>query len=260
MPRYKLTIEYDGTNYVGWQSQHHLPSIQSALEAAVAAYCLTPCDVTGAGRTDAGVHARGQVAHVDIPRSDDPRTVKMAINHHLGDHRIRVVDCAPVADDFHARFHATLRSYQYLILSRDTPSPLHHNRSYFVPQALDAEAMHTAAQLLVGQHDFSTFRDRECQAKSPIKHLTSIAVTHKDDCIAIDVSAPSFLHHQVRNIVGSLVLVGKGAWQQADFAQALAAKDRTKGGPTAPAHGLYLTRVCYDGTRLNQGGQESAAE
>jgi tRNA pseudouridine38-40 synthase len=245
MPRYKLTIEYDGTAYVGWQRQENGPSIQAALEDAVRAYCQVDAPVHGAGRTDAGVHARGQVAHVDLPRDDDPRVVANAINAHLRPQPIAVLTAERVSADFHARFSATERGYRYLILNRRAPAALDAHQVWWVPAPLDAPAMHAAAQVLVGRHDFSSFRAAQCQADSPVKTLDELRVTRDGEVIAVTARARSFLHHQVRNMVGTLRLVGEGRWTVADVATALAAADRAAGGPTAPATGLCLMHVRY---------------
>jgi len=245
MPRFKLTIEYDGTNYVGWQRQANGPSIQEALENAARAYCQVDTLVQGAGRTDAGVHARGQVAHVDLPRDDSPDVVAKALNAHLRPHPIVVLAAEQVSERFHARFSAIERGYVYRILNRRAPAALDVNKVWWVPSLLDASAMHRAAQSLIGNHDFTTFRAVACQAESPVKTLDEITVTRSGEVIAVAVRARSFLHHQVRNIVGTLRLVGAGQWAEEDVAKALAARDRTAGGPTAPADGLYLMYVRY---------------
>ncbi len=246
MPRYKLIIEYDGTDFVGWQRQDNGLSIQQALEDAVKAYCQTDITVHGAGRTDAGVHARAQVAHADLTRDDDGSKVRDALNAHLRPLPIAVIHAESVADDFHARFSATERRYLYRIVTRRAPLALDLNHAWWVPKTLDASLMHDAAQRLVGKHDFTTFRATECQAKSPVKTLDQLDFTQQGDIIECVARAPSFLHHQVRNMVGTLALVGEGKWKAADVSDALAACDRTAGGPTAPAYGLYLTNVSYE--------------
>ncbi len=245
MPRYRLTIEYFGREFVGWQRQANGPSVQAALEDAVFAFTGERAIVHGAGRTDAGVHALGQVAHVDLARDADACTVREALNFHLRPASVAVVAAARVAADFHARFSATRRVYRYRILNRRAPPVLDRDRVWWVAKRLDAARMHVAAQQLVGRHDFTTFRASLCQAKSPVKTLDRIAVARIDDEICIDVEARSFLHHQVRNITGTLVLVGGGKWSPADVTAALSAKDRRRCGPTAPACGLYLMAVGY---------------
>ena len=245
MTRYYLVIEYDGTNYVGWQRQDNGPSIQEELEKAVFAFCGETVLVQGAGRTDAGVHALGQAAHVDIERDTDAKTVRDALNAHLRPNPISVLEATAVSDEFHARFSAQARSYLYRIINRRAPLATQRDFAWHVGVLLDAELMNEAAQQLIGKHDFSTFRASMCQAKSPVKTLTSLDVTREGDAINVRASAPSFLHHQVRNFVGTLKLVGEGKWTASDVSQALAARDRTKGGPTAPPEGLFLTSVTY---------------
>jgi tRNA pseudouridine38-40 synthase len=245
MPRYKLTIEYDGTPYVGWQAQDNGPSVQGALTEAIAAFAGERAAVAGAGRTDAGVHALGQVAHVDLANDWDGDTVRDALNFHLRPRPIAVLTAERVADDFDARFSATKRHYLYRISNRRADLALEQNRAWRVPRPLDADAMHAAAQQLIGRHDFTTFRATECQAKSPIKTLDRLDVTRAGDDVRINAAARSFLQHQVRSMVGSLVHVGEGKWSAADLAAALAARDRTRCGQVAPPHGLYLVRVEY---------------
>ncbi|MEW5729969.1 MAG: tRNA pseudouridine(38-40) synthase TruA [Pseudomonadota bacterium] len=245
MPRYRLTIEYDGTPFQGWQRQDNGPSVQQALEEAFVRFCQAEVAVVAAGRTDSGVHATGQVVHADLPRAWPADTVRDALNHHLKPHPVAVVAAEAVGDDFHARFSATGRAYLYRVLNRRAPPVLDRDRVWWVPRPLDAEAMHAAARLLVGHHDFTTFRASECQAKSPLKTLDVLDVSRRGDEIAVVAAARSFLHHQVRNMVGTLKLVGEGSWSPDDVAHALAARDRAKGGPTAPPGGLYLTRVTY---------------
>lgn len=245
MPRFKLTIEYDGSPFVGWQRQDNGPSVQGALEAAARGYCQVDVLVQGAGRTDAGVHALGQVAHVDLPRDDRPEVVANALNAHLRPHPIAVLKAEKVGDDFHARFSAVERAYVYRIVNRRAPAVLEINHAWWVAHELNASAMHEAAQVLVGRHDFSSFRAAECQADSPVKTLDEISVTRDGDVIAVTTRARSFLHHQVRNFVGTLKFVGEGKWTAADVKQALEARDRAVAGPTAPPDGLYLTHVRY---------------
>lgn len=248
MTRYKLVVEYDGTEFVGWQRQTNGPSVQAALEAAVTGFCGESAIVQGAGRTDSGVHALGQVAHVDLKRDTTADTVRDALNAHLKPNLVSVLSAVAVPDGFHARFSAMERVYEYRILNRRSPPALRHGQVWHVPGALDTDAMDDAAQVLVGKHDFTTFRATLCQARSPVKTLTSLQVVRHDDDISIHARAPSFLHHQVRNIVGTLKLVGDGKWSKADVAAALAACDRTRGGPTAPPQGLFLTEVVYPET------------
>jgi tRNA pseudouridine38-40 synthase len=246
MPRYRLTVEYDGTPYVGWQRQDNGPSVQGHLEGAVHRLTGESVIVTGAGRTDAGVHALGQVAHFDLEREWGPFRLMEALNFHLKPEAIALVDCQTAKPDFHARFSATGRHYRYLIANRRAPLTVDRDRQLEVTRELDTEAMHEAAQILVGRHDFTSFRASLCQAKSPVKTLSRLSVFRQmRDVIAIEASAPSFLHHQVRNIVGSLLLVGTGKWGAADLQEALNARDRAAAGPTAPAHGLYLIAVDY---------------
>jgi tRNA pseudouridine38-40 synthase len=249
MPRYKLTIEYDGTPFVGWQVQENGPSVAGALEEAILRFAGERSDVSGAGRTDTGVHALGQVAHIDLVKEWDTDTVRDALNAHLRPHPIAVIAAERVADDFHARFSATKRHYRYRIVNRRADLVIERERAWRIGKPLDAGAMHEAAQELVGHHDFTTFRSAECQAKSPQKTLERFDVARQGEDIRIEASARSFLHHQVRSMVGSLALVGEGRWRLGDLSKALAAKDRAACGPVAPAHGLYLVRVDYAGTR-----------
>jgi tRNA pseudouridine38-40 synthase len=246
VPRFKLTLEYDGGPFVGWQRQENGPSVQQALEEAIAAFAGHPVEVHGAGRTDSGVHALGQVAHVDLATDRFPaETVKLATNSHLRPAPISVLAVEPVDDNFHARFSATERAYLYRILNRPAPPALDHGRVWFVPQPLDADAMHEAAQALVGHHDFTSFRAKHCQAASPVKTVDELRISRVGEEIHVEARARSFLHHQVRNIVGTLRLVGDGRWTRGDLEAALAARDRAAAGPTAPPEGLYLTRVGY---------------
>ncbi len=245
MPRYKLTIEYDGTPFVGWQRQDNGPSVQAALEAAILKFTGETVTTVAAGRTDAGVHALGQVVHVDLTRDWPGGTVRDALNFHLQPDPIAVLDAGAVTDDFHARHSAVERRYLYRILNRRAFPALDRERVWHVPHLLDAGAMHEAAQALVGHHDFTTFRASLCQARSPIKTLDQLDVRRDGDEIRILARARSFLHHQVRNMVGTLKLVGDAKWSRDDVVAALAARDRARGGPTAPAAGLYLTGVRY---------------
>jgi tRNA pseudouridine38-40 synthase len=245
MPRYKLTLEYDGTGLVGWQRQANGLSVQEVVETAVERFCGEAVRVHGAGRTDAGVHALGQTAHLDLPRAAPPDEVRGALNHHLRPAAVAVLAVEAVGEDFDARRSARLRSYVYRIVNRRAPPALDRGRAWHVGHELDVAAMHAAAQLLVGRHDFSTFRDSLCQAKSPVKTLDRLDVARAGDIITVAADARSFLHHQVRNMVGTLKLVGAEKWSAADVAAALAARDRRAGGPTAPAEGLYLVSVAY---------------
>jgi tRNA pseudouridine38-40 synthase len=245
MPRYKLIIEYDGAPFYGWQLQPDLPSVQGALEAAVAATCGVPTRVHGSGRTDAGVHAIGQVAHCDIKKEFRPDRLRDALNAHLRPNPIAVRDAEIVADDFEARFSAVKRHYRYRIVNHRANLALDAGRVWRVPQRLDSDAMHAAAQRLIGKHDFTTFRDTECQAKSPDKTLDQLDVMRDGDAVTVLTSARSYLHSQVRSMVGSLVWVGQGRWSADDLAAALAARRRAACGVVAPPDGLYLVRVEY---------------
>lgn len=246
MPRYKLTIEYDGGPYKGWQWQDDVPSVQGAIEEAVIGLNGKPSKVFGAGRTDAGVHALAQVAHVDLAKDLRGDKVRDALNYHLGDHPVSILDAEPVDEDFNARFDAIEREYLYRILPRRPRLALDRGRVWRVPYAIDHEAMHAAAQELIGQHDFSTFRASECQANSPIRTLDEVTVSRAADEVHIKVRARSFLHKQVRSITGTLNEVGRGNWTGQDVKDVLAACDRTACGPVAPPEGLYLTRVRYE--------------
>ncbi|MCW9034533.1 MAG: tRNA pseudouridine(38-40) synthase TruA [Rhodospirillales bacterium] len=247
MPRYKITIEYDGTGLVGWQRQDNGFSVQQALEQALAK--LSPREeppvVYGAGRTDAGVHALGQVAHFDLKGDYTADKVRDGINYHIRPNKVSVLKAEVVDEEFNSRFDANERAYLYRILNRRPPAPLKQGQVWEVKVPLDATAMHEAAQVLVGNHDFTTFRASVCQAQSPVKTLDMINITEEGEEIHVRVRARSFLHHQVRNIVGTLKLVGEGNWTKEDVKNALEAKNRIAGGPTAPAYGLYLTEVVY---------------
>ena len=245
MPRHKLTIEYDGEAYAGWQRQENAASIQQALEVALLALTGERVVVHGAGRTDAGVHATGQVAHVDLARAWDGWRLRGAINAHLVPQPIAVVAAAVVADDFDARRSATMRHYVYRIVNRRAPLTLDRGGAWRVKRELDVAAMHEAARALLGRHDFSTFRDSQCQAKSPVRTLARLDVTREGERVEFSVAALSFLHRQVRSMVGSLVEVGLGKWSAADLEAALEAADRSRCGEVAPACGLYLARVDY---------------
>jgi tRNA pseudouridine38-40 synthase len=247
MPRYKLTIEYDGAPFCGWQLQDGLPTVQGAMEAAVKAMSGEEVRVHGSGRTDAGVHARGQVAHCDIAKSFPPDRLRDGLNAHLRPHPIGVLAAEIVPESFEARFSAIKRHYLYRIANTRANLALDIGRVWRVPRRLDADAMHRAAQRLIGKHDFTTFRDTECQARSPEKTLDQLDVRRHGDAIDIMTSARSFLHSQVRSMVGSLVWVGEGRWSADDLAVALAARNRAACGPVAPPDGLYLMRVEYEG-------------
>jgi tRNA pseudouridine38-40 synthase len=245
MPRYKLTIEYDGTPFVGWQVQDNGPSVQGVLTDAIVAFAGERVMVNGAGRTDTGVHALGQVAHIDLGKDWDIDNVRDAINFHLRPQPVAVLAAEQVAGDFDARFSAIKRHYLYRIVNRRADLTLEQNRAWRVPRPLDCGAMQSAAQKLIGKHDFTTFRSTECQAKSPVKTLDRLDVARVGEEVRITASARSFLQHQVRSMVGSLVNVGEGKWSADDLAAALAARDRTRCGQVAPPHGLYLVRVDY---------------
>lgn len=245
MPRYKLILEYDGTPFVGWQIQENGPSVQGRLASAIKAFSGEDTIPRGAGRTDAGVHACGQVAHFDLAKDWATNKVRDALNAQLRPDPISVLACELVPDDFDARFSATARHYLYRIVTRRAPLALDRNRAWHVVHALDAAAMHEAAQALVGRHDFSTFRSAECQAASPVKTLDRLVVMQSGDEIRIETKARSFLHNQVRSMVGSLKLVGEGKWTAAGLKRALDARDRSACGPVAPACGLYLAKVDY---------------
>ena len=245
MPRYKLTLEYDGRGFVGWQRQDTGPSVQEALEDAIEAFSGERVATVAAGRTDSGVHALGQVAHFDLEKTREPGVVRDALNHHRGGRTVSVLAAEAVDGDFHARFSAVERVYRYRIVNRRSPLALDAGRAWWAPKPLDAEAMRAAAQILVGEHDFSSFRASHCQAESPVRTLDELAVERRGDEVAVTARSRSFLHHQVRNMVGTLVLVGEGKWRAEDVAAALAARDREAGGPTAPADGLYLVAVRY---------------
>lgn len=247
MPRYRLTLEYDGGPFVGWQRQDSGLGVQAVLESAIEKLCGEATLVYGAGRTDSGVHATGQVAHVDITREFPADKVRDALNYHVRPHPVAVLAAEIVDEEFHARFSATGRAYLYRILNRRPQPVLDAGKVWWVAVPLDAAAMHDAAQALVGHHDFTTFRASECQSDSPVKTLDRLDVSRYGEEIHMIVEARSFLHHQVRNFAGTLKLVGEGKWRRRDVERALKARDRAAGGPTAPPDGLYLTRVDYDG-------------
>jgi tRNA pseudouridine38-40 synthase len=245
MLRYRLTLEYAGGPFAGWQRQDGQPSVQAAIEEAIFKLSGEQVTVAGAGRTDAGVHARGQVAHFDLTREFPPETVRDALNAHLRPAPVAVIEAAVATADFHARFSAVGRHYEYRILNRRAPPALDAGHVWHVAPALDAEAMHGAAQALVGKHDFTTFRSISCQAKSSEKTLDRLDVARAGDEIVIYARARSFLHHQVRSMAGTLKLVGEGKWIAKDVARALDARDRAACGPVAPPEGLTLIRVDY---------------
>lgn len=247
MPRYRLTIEYDGRPYSGFQAQAVLPSVQGAIEAAVKAFTGQEIRIAAAGRTDTGVHATGQVVHVDLERDWPARTVANALNAHLAREAVSVLDAAVAPEGWHARFSANERRYLYRILNRPAPPALEAGKVWHVKKPIDAEAMHVAARHLVGLHDFTTFRDMHCQAKSPVKTLDVARVSRVGDEVHLEFSARSFLHRQVRSMTGTLAEVGVGRWTPDDVRAALAARDRTACGPVAPPDGLYLTGVGYEG-------------
>ncbi len=248
MPRYRLTIEYDGSAYAGWQRQENFITVQQALEETIEQFTHEQVRLFCAGRTDAGVHATGQVAHVELEREWDAGKVREAMNGILkiNDHAVAVLEARIVPEDFDARFSAKKRHYRYRIVSRRAPLALERGRAWYVFKPLDAGTMHEAAQRLVGHHDFTTFRDAHCQAKSPMKTLDRLDVTRVDDeHIEVVAVSRSFLHSQVRSMVGSLKLVGEGRWTADDLAAALEARDRKACGALAPPDGLYLEKVEY---------------
>lgn len=247
MPRFRIDIEYDGAAYAGWQRQADLPTVQAAIERAVQAATGEAVTLRGAGRTDAGVHATGQVAHFDLDKEWRGDRLQGALNAHLklaGD-RVSILAASGVEAAFDARFGATARHYLYVILNRRAPAALMGGNVWHVPKPLDPEAMHEAAQLLVGKHDFTTFRSVQCQSASPVKTLDVLEVTRDGDLVEIRASARSFLHNQVRSMVGSLKKVGEGSWSADDLKAALEAADRARCGQVAPADGLYLVKVDY---------------
>jgi len=247
MPRYRLTIEYDGRPYYGFQAQAAQPSVQAAIEAAVKAFTGQAVRIHAAGRTDTGVHATGQVVHVDLERDWPARTVADALNAHLTREAVSVLDAVVAPEGWHARFSARERRYLYRILNRRAPPALEAGKVWHMKKAIDAEAMHAAAQHLVGLHDFTTFRDMHCQSKSPLKTLDLAQVSRVGDEVRLVFAARSFLHRQVRSMTGTLLEVGVGRWTPDKVRAALEAKDRTACGPVAPADGLYLTGVGYEG-------------
>ena len=245
MPRYKLTLEYDGTPFSGWQRQSERPSVQQALEEAIFGFSGETVTTQAAGRTDAGVHALGQVAHFDLAKAWDPFRVREALNYHLRPAPVAVIAAEAVDDAFQARFSAKARHYEYRILNRRAPPVIERNHVWHVPMELDAEAMNEAAGSILGLHDFTTFRSAECQAKSPLRTLDVFSVRRENEHILVTASARSFLHHQVRSMVGSLKLVGEGKWQPKKLRAVLDARDRSQCGAMAPSSGLYFTHVDY---------------
>ena len=245
MHRYKLILEYDGTPFVGWQMQENGPSVQGALARAIETFSGEVVVPRGAGRTDAGVHALGQTAHMDLVKDWQPDKIRDALNAQLRPDPISVLACERAREDFDARFSAVARHYLYRIIDRRAPLALERMRAWGVFRPLDAEAMHQAAQALIGNHDFTTFRSTECQAKSPTKTLDRLDVSRHGEIIRVETSARSFLHNQVRSMVGSLKLVGEGRWRADELRAALEARDRGACGTVAPPQGLYLVKVDY---------------
>ncbi len=243
MTRFKINLEYDGTNLIGWQENQDGPSVQSLLQDAIFQFCGEKTTVFSAGRTDAGVHAISMVAHFDLEKNQDEQTVMRAMNFYLTEKPVAVLSCEKVNDDFHSRFSCVKRHYKYVVINRPAPIVLKKNRAWWVPQNLDINAMKMAAQKLVGKHDFTSFRAAQCQSKSPIKTLDSVSITQNGDEIIFEFSARSFLHHQVRNMVGTLVEIGIG--KPYDIDEIFAAKNRSAAGITAPACGLYFVNADY---------------
>jgi len=246
MPRYRLTIEYDGAPFVGWQRQDNGPSVQQVVEEALTRFTRAETAVVAAGRTDTGVHALGQVIHIDLAEDMPPERLMGALNFHMRPAPVAILDSAYAPEGFHARFSATGRRYLYRILNRRGPPAVDHRRVWHVPQPLDAGAMGKAAQILVGRHDFTTFRAVSCQAQSPVKTLDRLDVSRRGAEIHIEAAARSFLQHQVRSMVGTLKLVGEGKWTAADLRRALEARDRAALGFNCPPDGLYLIGVTYE--------------
>ena len=256
MPRFRMTVEYDGTAYVGWQMQENGHSVQAALQNGIRSLTGETVSVRGAGRTDSGVHAMGQVIHADLSRNWQPDTLRNALNAHLGmaGEKVAVLDVRAVGDDFDARFSALKRHYLYRIITRPAPLALEAKRAWWVPKDLDHDAMHAAAQMLVGHHDFTTFRSAHCQAKSPMRTLDRLDVTREGSLIEIRASAQSFLHNQIRSFAGTLKLAGEGKMTPQDVRRALEARDRKACGPVAPPEGLYFMQVDYPGDAGAQPG------
>lgn len=245
MPRYALTIEYDGRGFVGWQRQDNGPSVQEAIERAFSAFCGEQTLVYGAGRTDAGVHALAMAAHVDLAAARRAEVIRDAVNHHLRPAPVAILSVAPAEGDFHARFSCVGRAYAYRIVNRRAPLTFEKGLAWRVSGALDADAMHAAAQRLVGRHDFTTFRAASCQSASPVKSVDELSVSRQGDSVIARCAARSFLQHQVRSFVGALVEVGRGKWTGADLQHALEARDRAACAPVAPPDGLYFARADY---------------
>jgi len=243
MTRYKINLEYDGTNLIGWQENRQGPSVQSLLQDAIFKFCGEKVTVHGAGRTDAGVHAINMVAHFDLEKEQEPETVKKALNFYLVEEPVSVLNCEKVSDDFHARFSCVKRHYKYVVLNRSAPVVLQKNRVWWVPQKLDVEKMKSEAQKLIGKHDFTSFRSVQCQSKSPIKTLDECIITQSGEEIIFEFSARSFLHHQVRNMVGTLVEIGMG--KDLDIDKIFNAKNRSAAGVNAPASGLFFVGADY---------------
>ena len=245
MPRYKVTIEYNGSGISGWQRQKSGNSIQQFIEEAIEKFSKEAVMVYGAGRTDAGVHALGQVAHFDLEKEHPVHVVQRAINHFLRPHKIILVNCEIIDDEFHSRFSAKKRNYKYIILNRPSASVLEADKAWHLRGELNIDKMQEAANILIGKHDFSSFRSAHCQAQSPIKTMDEIKIYREGEKVFFTLRATSFLHHMVRNIVGTLIFVGTGKWQVEDVLKALEDKNRRSAGPTAPAHGLYFTKIDY---------------
>ncbi len=253
MPRYKLTVEYDGTPYAGWQRQENGHTVQAAIEQAIFKFCGETISLGAAGRTDSGVHASAQVAHVDLTKNWSSSKIREALNAHLvfAGETVSIINVELVSSRFDARFSATGRHYLYRIVNRRPPAPLEAYRAWWVKKPLDAQAMHIAAQRLIGTHDFTTFRATQCQSKSPVKTLDFLSVQRFGEIVEIRASARSFLHNQIRSFAGTLQEVGCGRWDADDVTAALEARDRQACGPVAPPHGLYLIGVDYPLTAMD---------
>ena len=249
MTRFRITLEYDGTDLIGWQENRQGPSVQSILRDAIYAFCGVRPDIVAAGRTDAGVHALGMVAHFDLDGAFDANTVMRAVNFYLAEKPVVILSCDVVADDFNARFDCTARHYRYVVLNRRAAPVLNKNRVWWVPRKLNIDAMRNAATHLIGHHDFTSFRATQCQAKSPIKTLDACNIITDGDNVIFEFSARSFLHHQVRNMVGTLVEIGLG--KPYDIDEIFAACNRSAAGPTAPASGLYFISADYSTDALH---------
>ena len=245
MTRFRLTVEFDGRPFMGWQRQAHGPSVQQAIEEAVLAVTGEEARLHAAGRTDAGVHALAMTAHVDVVKAVTPFRLMEALNALLKPQPVAILACEAVPDDWHARFSCIGREYLYRIVNRRAPLALDAGRAWRIARPLDQEAMHEAAQILVGRHDFTTFRSAHCQAESPLKTLDRLDVRRQGDAVLIEAAARSFLHHQVRSMVGCLAMVGQGQWTRDELRAALEAKDRNALGLNAPSDGLYFVAACY---------------